>query len=486
MPELRPALLLFLLLGLSGCMVGPDYTRPAVDSPPEWRYEVKEAADIVNIRWWTQFQDPVLDTLVETALANNKDVRIAAARVEEYAARVRIARSGLYPQLGYDARGSRTGQKPEAGGINDSYMATINVGWELDIWGKIRRATEAARAQLLAQEEARRSVILTLVSAVAQGYVELRSLDRQLEIARRTLESRGESLNLFEIKFHGGVVSDLEVAQIRSEYEEAAVRIPALERQIALQENALSVLLGRNPGPVARGRDIDSLILPVIPAGLPSDLLARRPDIRLAEQNLIAANAQIGVARAQYFPSISLTGLLGFASDALSSLFDSSSELWSAGGAVLGPIFTGGRVSGQVQASEAVQRQALVNYLKTIQSAFREVDDALVSTQKICEELAARTRRVHALKNYSRLARLRYDEGQVSYIEVLDAERRLFDAELQRTRNQSNVYLSLVNMYKTMGGGWVLQAEEVANKAEAARTGTEKPAPVEAGNAKEE
>ena len=465
--DLRNTLLLILLLGLYGCTVGPDYVKPEVDTPETWRYEVENAADIVNTRWWMQFNDPVLDRLIQIALENNKDVRIAAARVEEFTARVSIARSGLYPQLGYNAgarRFSNSEDSPGTPGINDSYLATINVGWELDVWGKIRRSTEAARAQLLAQEEARRTVILTLVSAVAQSYVELRSLDRQLEIALRTLATRAETLVLFQIKFEGGVVSDLEVAQIRSEYEEAAVRIPAIENQIALQENAISILLGRNPGVIVRGKDIDHLILPAVPSGIPSQLLARRPDIQLAEQNLIAANAQIGVARAQYFPSISLTGLFGYASTSLSDLFSSSTDIWDTGAALLGPIFTGGRISGQVRATEAVQRQALIIYMQTIQSAFREVDDALVTTRKTREELQARTRRVEALNRYSQLARLRYDEGQVSFIEVLDADRRLFDAELLRTQNQSSVYLSLVNMYKTMGGGWVLQAENMTSK----------------------
>jgi len=369
-----------LLLGLFGCTVGPDYVKPGVDTPESWRYEVENAEDIVNTQWWKQFNDPALDHLIQVALENNKDVRIAAARVEEFAARVTIARSGLYPQLGYDAGANRTSiskDSPGTQGINDSYLATINVGWEIDLWGKIRRSTEAARAQLLAQEEARRTVILTLVSAVAQSYVELRSLDRQLEIAKRTLATRAESVVLFKLQFKGGVVSDLEVAQISSEYEEAAVTIPNIERQIALQENAISILLGRNPGNIARGLDIDHLILPAVPAGIPSQLLARRPDIHLAEQNLIAANAQIGVARAQYFPSISLTGLFGYASTSLSDLFGSSTEIWDTGAALLGPIFTGGRISGQIRASEAVQRQTLIIYMQTVQSAFREVDDAL-------------------------------------------------------------------------------------------------------------
>jgi len=260
------------------------------------------------------------------------------------------------------------------------------------------------------------------------------------------------------------VVSELEVAQIRSEYEQAAVRIPSLERQIALQENALSILLGHNPGDIPRGKTIDELGLPQVPAGIPSELLTRRPDIQRAEQDLIAANAQIGVARSQYFPTISLSGLFGYASTELSDLLQSSSEIWGIGADALGPVFTGGRISSQVRASEAVQQQALVSYTQAVQTAFQEVDDALISSVKRREELAAQGRRVKALQDYSRFANIRYDEGQVSYIEVLDSERRLFDAELLHTESMNDVYASLVSLYKAMGGGWIQEAETVANE----------------------
>ncbi len=461
----------FILL-LAGCMVGPDYEKPEVDIPAQYRFEYGETSDIANTGWWESFDDPLLYDLVEEALRNNRDVRIAAARVEEFAARIDIARSGLYPQLGYGGAATRTKSSldtvtgiPEGiSRTNDIYNAGINVGWELDFWGKIRRATEAARADLLAQEEARRSVILTLVSSIATSYLDLLSLDEQLEVARQTIKARKESLDLFELKFKGGVVSELEVSQIRSEYEQAAVRIPAIERQIALRENALSVLLGRNPGPVKRSPSIDQLALPDIPAGLPSELLERRPDIRQSEQNLVAANAQIGVAKAQYFPSISLTGLFGYASTAMSELFDSTANLWDVSGDIIGPIFSGGLLSGQLRAAEAVQRQLLQSYLLSVQTAFREVDDALISTRKYREELAAQGRQVEALKEYARLAQLNYDEGQVSYIEVLDSQRQLFDAELIYTQTQGLVYASIVATYKALGGGWVEEAEAIANE----------------------
>mgnify|MGYP001812419463 FL=1 len=460
------AVLFIALATVSGCTVGPDYVRPEVDTPDDWRFSIEDASGTVNALWWEQFEDPALDALILDALENKKDVRIAAARVEEFAARVDITRAGFYPQIGYDGAAGRNKTALAAGGsrINDSYLAALNVGWELDVWGRIRRATEAARAQLLAEEEVRRTVILTLVSSVAGSYINLRSLDYQLEIARRTLESRGETVELFEIKFEGGVVSELEVAQVRSEYEQAAVRIPALERQIALQENALSILLGHNPGTIPRGKTINDFSLPQVPTGIPSELLARRPDIQRAEQDLIAANAQIGVARSQYFPTISLSGLFGYASDELSDLLQSSSEIWGIGAGALGPIFTGGRISSQVRATEAVQRQLLVGYAQTVQTAFREVDDALISSVKRREELAAQGRQVAALQDYARYAQIRYDEGQVSYIEVLDSERRLFDAELLLAQSMNDVYAAYVALYKAMGGGWIQQAETVANE----------------------
>ena len=459
------------LLLLAGCTIGDDYVRPAVDSPEAWRVDYEAAAETANTRWWKLFDDPVLDTLIDTALRENKDIRIAAARVEEFAARVDIFRSGFYPQLGYDGGASRNrtsrevfgGEGEDARRYND-YSATANLSWELDVWGRIRRATEAARADLLAQEENRRAVILSLVSAVATSYVTLRQLDQQLEFAQETLDTRSDALDLFELKLKGGVVSELEVAQVRTEYEQAASAIPPLERDVALTENALSILLGHNPGAMPRGKTIDDMTLPAVPAGVPSELLERRPDIRTAEQNLIAADARIDVARAQYYPRISLTGLFGYASEALSDLLQDSANVWSVGGSALGPIFTGGRISAQVRASEAVQRQTLVGYLQTIQTAFREVDDALITVQKSREQLVAQGRRVAALSDYARLARLRYDEGYASYVEVLDAQRFLFDAELQYVAVQGDVYGSLIGTYKAMGGGWVIEAQRSADE----------------------
>jgi multidrug efflux system outer membrane protein len=463
---LKPLPLLVGVLLLNGCaVVGPDYVRPELDTPTEFRFGIDETRDVANTRWWSLFDDPTLDTLVDTALRNNKDVRLAAQRVLQFAAQVDITRAGLYPQIGYEGFAGRSKTALPGGGslTDDNFLAALNLGWELDVWGRLKRATEAELATLLAAEETRSGIILSLVSAVSTAYVRLLNLDEQLEVTHKTIASRKESLRLFQLQFEGGVVSELEVAQVRSELELARTRIPQIERQIALLENGLSVLLGQNPGPIVRKRDFDDLKMPPVPAGLPSELLQRRPDIRAAEQQLIAANALIGVAEAQYFPRISLTGLFGFSSNQLSSLLDNDSNTWSYGGSLLGPLFDGGRIAADVRASEAAQRQALIDYRRTVQEAFREVDDALVDHQKRGEIARSQQRQLTALRDYSRFANLRYDEGQVSYIEVLDADRRLFDAELSDVINRGDVTVALINVYKAMGGGWVETAEATAN-----------------------
>ena len=469
-PEMKrlPAIILCFSLLLPGCAVGPDYERTIVETPSAWRISTEEASDTANTSWWEQFGDPVLNDLVKTALQQNRDIRIAAARMEQFMAQVQITRSGLYPQVGYGLGGSRNQASKNmlpsgAESLSSTYQATLNAGWELDVWGRLRRATEAAQADMLAAEEGRRTVILSLVSSVATGYITLRGLDAQLEIVKHTVKSRKDSLDLFGLQFEGGVISELTLAQVRSEYEQAVAAVPEIERQISQTENALSVLLGRNPAVIPRGLRIDELTRLKAPASIPSDVLERRPDIIQAEQNLIAANALIGVARAEYFPSISLTGLAGVASGDLSDLFENDSFVWSMGGEAIGAIFTGGRISAGVQQSELYYKELLFRYQQSILTALREVEDALVFTQKAREKLQAQERRIKALSDYSSLARLRYDNGYASYIEVLDAERSLFDSELNAVRTQSEVIVGLINTYKAMGGGWVALAAETAD-----------------------
>lgn len=451
------------VLFLSGCMVGPDYRRPTVETPQNWRFQEQETRDLVNTPWWEQFGDPVLNDLLRIGLAGNKDVKIAAARVEQFLGQYVTTRSALFPQISAGASAGREGTSkysPSAKSAADFYQAQFLASWEIDLWGKLRRANEAGRADILSSEENRKGVILSLVSSIATGYINLRDLDRQLEIAISTAKTREESYNLFQLRFTGGIVSELELNQIKSQYDEALATIPVIRKSIALQENALSVLLGRNPGPIARGKTIDELVLPAVPAGLPSDLLERRPDIRQAEQELISANARIGAARAQYFPSISLTGMFGWSSTDLSRLFTGATQTWSWAAPLAAPIFTAGAISGQVKSAEAVQQQSLVRYEQTIQNAFREVDDALVDRKRTAEQLEAEGRQVESLANYARIARLRYENGYTSYLEVLDAERSLFNAQLSQAQTKGGLFQSLVNIYKAMGGGWVEVAEK--------------------------
>ncbi|SAK83863.1 RND efflux system, outer membrane protein [Caballeronia pedi] len=462
-------------LSLSGCLLGPNYSRQPVETPATYRFAAAEVADTANTEWWKQFQDPVLDELISTALANNKDVKIAAARVEQFMGQFVTTRSALFPQISAGAnaarqRASAAGPQPlnGFGPVYNSFDASVSAAWELDLFGRNRRLTEAARANLLSSEEGRRATILSLVASVATSYLNLRSFDKQLEIAKATTQSRAESVHVFTLRFEGGEVSQMELAQSQSEYEASLATIPQLETQIAQQEDALSVLLGANPGPIMRGRTLGELVTPVIPSGLPSDLLERRPDLLQAEQDLVAANALIGAARALYFPQISLTGLLGTASGQFSSLFTGPSRVWAFAGQVTQPIFTAGNISGQVQSAEAQQQAALLTYQKAIQVAFQEVDDALISSQKLHEQLEIQGRQVTALSTYSRLARARYEGGYTSYIEVLDAERSLFNAQLSQTQTEAAALASFVTLYKVMGGGWVTTADNMTTQQQSA------------------
>ena len=465
---MRSLLVFACVLLLSGCMVGPDYVRPVVDVPPAFRYADEETKETANTEWWRQFQDPVLDALVTEALANNRNIRIAAANVEQAAAVLTQARSPLFPQVGYSGSGakqrsSEVGDSPLLSLVPNprtSYEALASASWEIDLWGRIRRLSEAARATLFATEEARRGVILSLAASVAGTYIQLLGLDEQLVIAKRTLETYAESVRLFELRFKYGQVSQMTVEQARSQYETAAAAIPQIESRIGQIENALSILLGRNPGPIARGKTIHELSLPPVPAGLPSDVLANRPDIRQAEQNLIAANARIGAARALYFPTISLTGVFGYASSNLSDLFTPPAHLWSYGGSVTGPIFAGGAIYGQVKQAEAGQRAALNQYELVIQSAFADVENTLITRKKLIEQVEAQERLVKANSEYVRLARLQYDGGYAPYSTVLQAEQQLFPSELDYTQYRASLFVSLVNIYKAMGGGWKIEAEK--------------------------
>ena len=460
-----------LLLGaaLSACTVGPDYRRPDVEIPATWRLRSTEARQISNVAWWDQFRDPTLSDLVRTSLANNMDVKVATARVEQAAAQYGIVRSAQLPQVDANASAVRQGVSqttalgvPAGRHVFNSYGINLSAAFELDVWGKLRRAAESAQASLLASEQGKGTVVLTLVANVATAYIQLRALDRQLEIAHYTRDALGEAARLQQIRFEEGAVPQSDYQQAEAQYREAASRVPELERQIVQQENFISVLLGRNPGPIARGRTIDALLFPDVPAGLPSSLLERRPDIRQAEDNLIAANADIGVAKAAFYPDISLTGVLGVQSAQLSDLFKGPSKAWSFGGGALQPIFNGGRLRSQLALAEALQQEALYTYEKSIISAFQDVENALVDRTKFGQIREEQALQVGALRRFRELAALRYSEGATIYLEVATAEQALFNAELAFVATQSQLFQSYANLYRAMGGGWVQEAERLA------------------------
>jgi multidrug efflux system outer membrane protein len=471
--SIRSALVAMLAAALSGgCTVGPDYRRPDIDVPTAWRLDTTEATQISNIAWWDQFADPVLSSLVRVALENNKDLKIATANVDQAAAQYGIVRSAQFPQVDANASAERqrvtqTGAVavPSGRQVFNNYAMNLSATFELDVWGRLRRATESAQASLLASEQGRGTVVLTLVATVASSYIQLRALDRQLEIAQYTSGTLGEAARLQKLRFEEGAVPESDYQQAESQYRAALARVPELEREIAQQENFISVLLGRNPGPIARGRTIDALFFPAVPVGMPSSLLERRPDIRQAEENLIAANADIGVAKAAYFPDISLTGLLGLQSAEFSDLFKGPSKVWSFGANVLQPIFNAGRIDSQVARAEALQREALYTYEKSIINAFQDVDNALVDRTKFARIREEQAKNVEALQRFRDLAALRYREGATIYLEVATAEQALFNAELAYVVTQSQLFQAYADLYKAMGGGWVEEAEKLAGSA---------------------
>jgi multidrug efflux system outer membrane protein len=467
-----PLIATLVAAALTGCMVGPNYVRPTVETPPAWRIDYPKAADVANLKWWEQFGDPVLNELVDAALRNNRDLRIAAARVDQFIGALTSTGSQLYPQVGYGAdasraRASAVGQPPLPPGANpyfSLYQVSLGAAWQLDLFGRIRSQTEAAQAQVYASEQGQRGVVLTLVASVATSYIVLRSLDRQLEIAQATARNFAGTLRIFELRFNAGLVAKTEVTQIRSQLQQALAAIPAFEQAIAAQENLISILLGRNPGPIPRGKTIDQLAAPLIPGDLPATLLQRRPDILQAEQNLVAANANIGAARALYYPNLSLSAALASTSTVLGSLFTGPAAAGLIGASLAGPIFTFGGIEGQVATAEAGERLALAFYQQTVLNAFRETNDALTGSQKKLEEFNAQRERVEALREFARLSNLRFDKGVSGYLEVLVAENELFAAELASVGLQASRYAQLVNVYQAMGGGWVDIAGEIAPK----------------------
>jgi multidrug efflux system outer membrane protein len=446
-----------LSLVLVSCAMGPDYTRPGIPTPESFRMAGKEGESIANMPWWELLRDDELHALIRIALEENKNLMAAVASVEEFQARLFIARTDFAPQISADAnapafgrlKGARIPGFPTA----FSYSGQGHLSWELDFWGRVRRENEAARADLLAQEENRRAVILQLVAGVAQAYFDLRQLDMQLDIAKRTFQSWEESVKIAQARLRQGLIPKLDADQFEAERANAAARTAELERQMVQKENELSVLMGRNPIKIPRGRALTEQVMPPeVPAGLPSDLLQRRPDILQSEQQLAAATARIGVAKAERFPKITLTGLLGVASPQLSSL--GSSDYAVAGLGLAGPILNAQTLGFQQQAAEAQAKQALAQYQQTILVAFKEVEDALVAVRTAREQSQAQEAQVVALRSALHLADLRYKGGISNYLDVLTARRSLFDAELSLTATRRLHLVSVVQLYKALGGGW--------------------------------
>ncbi|MGB6385178.1 MAG: efflux transporter outer membrane subunit, partial [Terriglobales bacterium] len=465
-----------------GCTVGPNYRRPAVDVPGTYRGSISEeeangsltpstetqaakvapaqqpSSSLGDEKWWEVFQDPQLQKLIRTALKNNYDVRIAATRVLQAQAQLGITRADQYPSL--SGGGNITSQQSPQIGPIPAYeitqgQLTASAAYNLDFWGKYRRATQAARATLLANEWAQKEVTSTLVADLATAYFQLRELDLELEISKRTFASRSDSLHLTTTLEEHGIDSLLDVRQSEQLVYTAATEIPDFERQIALQENAISILLGNKPGDVPRGlRLTEQQHSPVIPAGVPSSLLERRPDVREAEENLIAANAQIGVARAAYFPQISLTGSAGYESPALTNLFTGPAGIWNLAASVTQPIFEGGRLKSNVRLAEAQHEQMLLTYEQTIQGAFRDVSNGLVSYRKNREFRVQQGHLLESAQDAARLSEVRFKAGTTDYLEVLTNETNSFSAELGLAQAQANELIALVQLYQALGGGW--------------------------------
>ena len=469
----RRSMLVLCAIGfvVSGCTLGPNYKRPEVKAPPAYRGATAEvpapsAKSLGELGWWTIFQDPELQELVRTALVENYDLRITVTRILQAQGQLTVVRSQQFPTVNGSVAAPYSrytgGDKPA---LYEQFtpQGGIDVAWELDFWGRLRRGTEAARADLLASEEVRNAVVTILVAEVAQAYFDLRALDQSLEISRRTLASRQQSLELVKARLEGGVAALIDVLQADSLVYTAATAIPEAERRIERTENAINVLLGRPPGPVKRGRPLtQQAMLPEVPIGVPSQILERRPDIRQAEQQLIAANAQIGAAMAQLYPQVFITGFAGVGGAVINGSSFGPMGVFNALPSITLPIFNMGRLQAQVEQAEARTQEALERYRQTIQQAFREVADGLVEQRKRRETRIQQEGLTRTSLDMSEVAKLRYEGGVSSYLEVQDAERQLFSAELDLTQAQRDELAAIVSLYKALGGGW--QTEEAPAK----------------------
>jgi len=457
-----------LVIALSSCSVGPDFQKPQVDTMQVYRFDSLKVDSVANLKWWDLFNDPVLDSLVITALRNNKDLLIAISRIEEARANLGFTKADMYPKLDISAGASRGDyiqglSLPEVG---NNFYVSAPLSWELDFWGKFRRANESAKAQLLASEYSLRTVQISLISEVVATYFQLLDYDQRLKISEETLDSRVNSLNIIQQRFDQGIIPEIDLNQSQIQKEIAASTIPIYKRSKVKTENALSILLGKLPEEIERGKELKmQTVPPEIPPGLPAHLLERRPDIREAEFLVMSQNAQIGVAEAMRLPSINLTAVLGIASDDLSTIV-SGGPAWSVGGSLFGPLFNFGKNIRRVEVEEARTKQTLLSYESTVLNAFREVEDALVDVQTYKEQAAAKKRQTDAARNAAFLSHERYDKGFTSYLEVLETERSWFNAELELSDVRRAYLTAYIKLYKALGGGWVNKDEVVQDKAD--------------------
>jgi multidrug efflux system outer membrane protein len=451
-----------LALILSGCAIGPRYKEPMMELPQSYRsYATRQAGEsMINLPWWGVFKDPVLKDLIREALLNNYDLRTAASRVEEARAVVGSTRSQLFPQVDLPVGVSRQRDSqqlnPLTPTISSTYTGGFNTNWEMDLWGKLRQSVRSAQAKYLATEDARRGVMVSLVGDVAETYFQILELDLELDIAKKTLQTRKDNLDLFEKRQAGGTASGLEVARAKADYEQTAANIPDLQRQIEVQENKLSILLGRSPGSIKRTASLsEESFTPELPGtGLPSALLKKRPDIMEAEQMLRSANAQVGVAVAEFMPSVNLTNFVGGGGDRISEIFGNKGYTWSIGGNADLPLFKGGKNVYGYKAAQAQWQQSVSDYKQKVINAFREVADAVVGIDKIKTVRANQEKQVAALKEAASLSRSRYEEGFSSYLEVIDADQQYYSAQNILARTQGSQLIYHVQLYRALGGGW--------------------------------
>jgi multidrug efflux system outer membrane protein len=454
-------IVLSLAVFASGCMVGPKLEKPVIESADQFRFDSISGDSMINLAWWKMFNAPTLDTMIRLALEHNQDVLIAMSKIEQAYLVLGVSKADLYPQFGYDVSGSYGDPNPynPTQGTGGGVTITPNVYWELDFWGKVRRSNQAARAEIASAEASLRQVQVSLITAVADGYFQLLDFDQRLDISRRTWTTRKQSVWIIEQRFSHGTVPEIDLNQAQAQEAIAATAIPYYERMVARTENFLNILLGQSPRNLERGKLAEYNELPEIPVGVPSELLQRRPDLQAAEQLFYAETARIGVAQAMRFPSFSITGALGLTSTDLSNLLSGESLVYSVGGSMLGPIFNWGKNKRNVEIQKEVASQALSRYEQSVLNAFMEVDDALIDVDTYGREREARVRQREAALNAASLSRDRYDGGQTAYLEVLDTERSLFNAELDATAVKRMQISAYIYLYKALGGGWIVPPE---------------------------